>query len=120
MRKVLIAAISIVPIAACSKKEDIDILPDKDKIYATIQNFEDGGTKVQLNDKIETVWSSGDTIRTFLPGKISNYVFDGKSGDRAGSFTWVNDLGIYERADSVAYVDPMIKFLLHGITELRT
>lgn len=61
------------------------------KIYASIDDSDyadsDDGTRVELNDKKQTVWTAGDKIMIFEFGKIYEWKFDGKTGDRNGSFS---------------------------------
>lgn len=91
MRKIFTALLFIVSVFSCTQRENILLIPEEGKIYASIQGCEIGETKVELNNYVETVWSSGDVIRTFVPGKTSDYVFDGQTGDRSGSFTLKQD-----------------------------
>lgn len=58
-----------------------------DKIYATIDDVECDDTRVELNERKQTVWTKGDEIFTFSDGKIHIWDFDGNTGDRSGSFT---------------------------------
>lgn len=61
------------------------------KIYATIDDSEyansNDDTRVELNNKKQTVWTAGDKILTFEYGNIYEWKFDGKTGDRNGSFS---------------------------------
>ncbi len=46
-------------------------------------------SKTQLNDKTQTVWTAGDQVATFHQTEGAEiYLFDGKTGDRNGSFTY--------------------------------
>lgn len=58
-----------------------------DKIYATIDETECDDTRVELNERKQTVWTKGDEIFTFSDGEIHIWKFNGNTGDRSGSFT---------------------------------
>ena len=103
MKRVLITVLFTITLVACTKKEKEDILPEEGKIYATIQEYDVSDATVQLNDMVKTEWDGDDIIRTFVPGKISDYKFDSKTGDHTGSFTWLSDYGACEGLDSGAY-----------------
>lgn len=64
-----------------------------EKIYASIDNFESSDTRVELNNKKQTVWTEGDEILVFHNSYIRGYTFDGKTGDRSGSFTHTSNYG---------------------------
>lgn len=60
-----------------------------DKIYVYIEDSynTESNTRVELNDMKQTVWTAGDKIITFGDGYMSEWEFDGNTGDRNGSFT---------------------------------
>ena len=60
-----------------------------DKIYATIAdiNIDGDDTRVELNKNLQTVWNAGDQIMVYYNNLMREYTFDGKDGDRSGSFT---------------------------------
>lgn len=89
MKKILIGVLSAILILACTKREDIDILPDDgNKIYASIVDVE---SKVELNDQKKSVWTENDEIMVYTPNQTASYRFDGKTGDRSGSFTIISN-----------------------------
>jgi hypothetical protein len=60
------------------------------RIYASISDIEgdfDAETRVELNESKQTVWTENDDIYIFEDGYIYVYTFDGKTGDRSGSFS---------------------------------
>lgn len=89
MRRLLLFATLL--FAACAEANIDEAANASDigeKIYATIDNIE-GDTRVELNDKLQTVWTEGDEILTFCNDHIKRWSFDGKTGDRSGSFTCI-------------------------------
>lgn len=62
------------------------------RIYATITPFEEGGTRIELNDKLQTTWTAGDRIATFYNGISQLWGFEGNTGDRSGSFAHITDV----------------------------
>ena len=80
-----------------TKKED----SGADIIYASIDDMvdaeaENGDTRVELNDKKQTVWTAGDRIMTFSNDGFGLWQFDGKTGDRSGSFIYIHNYGTPE------------------------
>ena len=74
--------------SSCVREEmEKSPLPE-DKVYASIEG---SSTKVQLNEYMKTVWTENDSIWVVTPDKAAFYRFDGKTGDREGSFSWVAD-----------------------------
>lgn len=70
----------------------------ENKIYASIDASEDGEngdseTRVELNNKKQTVWTAGDHIMTFSNDGFKLWQFDGKTGDRSGSFIHAGNYG---------------------------
>ncbi len=88
MKKIYILSLMIsVFFASCSKDNSaVDKTPEvaQNKIYASIGDLE---TRVQLNTELQTVWNEGDEITVMGPGIYSQWSFDGKTGDRTGSFS---------------------------------
>ena len=76
---------------ACVREElnEQQTFSDVGKVYAAIEDIE---TKAQLDSERKTVWTEKDTICVFTPEKIACYAFDGKTGDRSGSFSLLNDM----------------------------
>ncbi len=91
MRKSVIFLMLATLFAACTKDRTEDVaLTDGTKIYATIADMEGADGRVQLNDKKQTVWNAGDSIYVHHQTEgLLTYQFDGKDGDRSGSFTYV-------------------------------
>lgn len=82
--------------AACTEdriEEVVNNNADADKIYATIAETECDDTRVQLNEKRQTVWNEGDKIFVYCNSYFREYTFDGKTGDRSGSFTYTTNYG---------------------------
>lgn len=80
-------------LASCSKDTTIDLTPtDTEKIYATIAD--DDNSRVQLNDQKHTVWNAGDQIVVHSPNDLTIWAFDGKTGDRKGSFSKVGKYNV--------------------------
>lgn len=69
--------------APSSKDEGLE------KIYASIDT---SSTRVQLDADKHTVWTENDTVFVISPDKGAYWVFDGATGDRAGSFSKVREL----------------------------
>ena len=88
MKRFLSFVLAAISTIACTQREieEARLSPDGDKIYASIASTE---TKVQLNDLKQTVWTEGDQIYVIGPDIYALYQFDGKTGDRSGSFTKV-------------------------------
>lgn len=79
-------------LASCTKDNtaiDQPMIVAKDKIYASIGEGEEEGTRVQLNADLQSVWTAGDEITIFGPKEYSQWSFDGKTGDRVGVFSLV-------------------------------
>lgn len=83
-----------------------------DKIYATIDETECDDTRVELNERKQTVWTKGDEIFTFSDGEVYIWDFDGNTGDRSGSFTrqsnhytFVNNGIIFDQTYAVYLAD---------------
>ncbi|MBQ8471652.1 MAG: hypothetical protein IJ502_06985, partial [Alistipes sp.] len=96
--------------AACTKDRTEDVaLTDGMKIYATIADMEGADGRVQLNDKKQTVWNAGDQIMVYGADEWALYEFDGKDGDRSGSFTRLGyylgaeDMSVYNLLDNLWY-----------------
>lgn len=99
-RRILYIFIAML-LASCTQ----DVVVDKqsaqsanNRIYASIdttEDAEDGGvdTRVELNSKKQTVWTAEDQILTFSNDGFYLWQFDGKTGDRAGSFIFVSNYG---------------------------
>ena len=97
MKRFLSFVLAAISTIACTQREieEARLSPDGDKIYASIASTE---TKVQLNDLKQTVWTEGDQIYVIGPDIYAVYQFDGKTGDRSGSFTkvgWGTPPGTY-------------------------
>ena len=88
MKRFLSFVLAAISTIACTQREieEARLSPDGDKIYASIASTE---TKVQLNDLKQTVWTEGDQIFVIGPDEYAIYNFDGRTGDRSGSFTKV-------------------------------
>ena len=93
MKRGLLYLLVLATLASCAKDSISEVQMDSavNKIYASIDDSDyadsDDGTRVELNDKKQTVWTAGDKIMIFEFGKIYEWKFDGKTGDRNGSFS---------------------------------
>lgn len=88
-------------------------LDNKRYIYAT---FEDD-TRVELNEKKQTVWTEGDQIVRFGNGIYDVWNFTGETGDRGGSFefsgAWENSIN-YDFGDTVYALYPSSSYYTYG------
>lgn len=72
-------------LASCVQREVDDFAAlSADRIFATIDTL---GTKVQLNNSLQTVWTKNDIIIVNGPHNYAEYKFDGETGDKQGTFT---------------------------------
>ena len=120
MKRGLLYLLALVTLASCAQDSISEVQIDGavNKIYASIDDSDyadsDDGTRVELNDKKQTVWTEGDLIMTFYHKDISVYAFDGKTGDRNGSFTYSgylskNDYGlVYDQHYALYLADAVI------------
>ena len=84
---------------------EITIVPKEanPKLYATIAKpiyNSEGDTRVEFNTKKQTVWTEDDQIIVFGPDEFSLWQFDGKTGERTGSFSFVGEDEAYDMFDS--------------------
>lgn len=117
----ILLLLALVMLAACSKDNTAIDQPVKlaeGKIYATIENDED--SRIQLNDQMQTVWTEGDKIVVFGPTSYARYAYDGKTGDRAGSFTKTDDFtaanGKFKKFYALASTDSYVDFMTTSAT----
>ena len=129
MRRHLICAIATLFVAACTQDSITEVsnhTANVEHIYATFAE----DTRVELNSNKQTVWSEGDMIVRFANNVHDVWVFDGKTGDRSGSFSaygsfssYVNfDFGSkyyalysYENYEGVAYFNTGEPALFHTV-----
>lgn len=95
MRRLHILPLVAILFAACT---DISIheLSSSDierRIYATIADAGGGDTRVELNERLQTVWNESDEILTFSNEEAALWRFDGLTGDREGNFIYEASLG---------------------------
>lgn len=99
MKRGLLYLLALVTLASCAKDAAVDeprVDGAEEKIYASIDDSEYSaydGTRVELNDKKQTVWTAGDKIMTFSNDALKLWQFDGKTGDRSGSFIYAHNYG---------------------------
>ncbi|MBO5893195.1 MAG: hypothetical protein J6Q31_02885 [Alistipes sp.] len=87
MKRGYLLLLSLVTLVACTNNDvaiDKTQKPTEGKIYAAIDN---DGVRVQLNSEVQTVWNEGDQITILGPNEYAQYKFDGKTGDRSGTFS---------------------------------
>lgn len=85
MKKIALFTLLVTMFTACMQDSitELNNQPNNKRyIYATI----DEDTRVELNDKKQTVWTEGDQIVRFGNGVYDVWNFMGKTGDRGGSF----------------------------------
>lgn len=96
MRRGLLFLLVATMFAACTE-DRIEEVTNQDaaveRIYATIADTEGDDTRVELNEKRQTVWNAGDKIFVYCNSYFREYTFDGKTGDRSGSFTYTTGYG---------------------------
>ena len=85
MKRIFLFALLVTMLTAC-KQDSIteagNLTQHKEYIYATFEE----DTRVELNEKKQTVWTEGDQIVRFGNGVYDVWDFTGKTGDRGGSF----------------------------------
>lgn len=99
MRKSFIIVLVATMFVACMEdrvNEETNSNVEAEKIYATIADAEGDDTRVELNEKKQTVWTEGDEILTFYSDKLKIWRFNGKTGDRSGSFTYTGSYYDYQ------------------------
>ena len=90
-------ALTAAVLSACSKDTTADIPPvGEEKIYASIEGEP---SRVQLNDQRQTTWTANDQIVVATPDELTLWRFDGKTGDRDGSFTKVGRFNVGNFSD---------------------
>ncbi len=95
MKKYLLFVFAAAAIASACSREEFDSpvngqLPAGETIVLGIEQAEQG--KVQFNDDLQTVWTTGDKVSIF--NKINGaaeYTFTGETGDRHGVFSKTAD-----------------------------
>ena len=91
MRKILLFALLATLGVSCvqdSVEEQRSNIVADNKIYASIGDLE-ADTRVELNSSKQTVWTEGDQITVFHSKDVEVWGFDGKTGDRSGSFSYL-------------------------------
>lgn len=92
MRRLFILVLLTTIVAACTKT-DIDaekpVAVEEEMIYATIEDGEQ--TRVELNSNKQTVWTEGDQIVRYGTNIYDVWTFNGKTGDRSGSFRYYGE-----------------------------
>jgi hypothetical protein len=83
-KRCIFILVSILLFSCVQHETDDLVAPSSDKIYATIDTL---GTKVQLNNLLQTVWTKNDVIIVNGPDNYAYYKFDGETGDRTGTFS---------------------------------
>lgn len=101
MQRTLILALAAFVLAACSKDTTETPNLSTQKIYASILLTET--TRVELNANKQTVWTAGDQIVVHGPEDMRLYQFDGKTGDRNGTFTHIGNYNVADYAATFAF-----------------
>jgi hypothetical protein len=89
MKRGYLLLLFLVSLAACTNNNEVTIDESAaavadGKIYGMIDN---DGVRVQLNSDVQTVWNEKDEITILGPNQYAQYRFDGKTGDRSGTFS---------------------------------
>lgn len=109
----VLAAAVCVACAEAEIEEATNNAIGSDKIYATIDEAECDDTRVELNERKQTVWNEGDKIFVYCNNYFREYTFDGKTGARSGSFSCT---GNYESPGDDAIVDYDKYYAVHLTT----
>lgn len=112
MKRIFIFTLLVTMFTACMQDSitEVDNKSPKQKcIYATFEE----DTRVELNEKKQTVWSEGDQIVRFGNGVYDVWNFTGKTGDRGGSFeyggAWEYSVG-YDFGDKIYALYPYANY----------
>ena len=119
MRTKLLFLLLSLLVVACAESNinEISSPANTKRIYASISDIEgdlDAETRVELNESKQTVWTENDDIYIFEDGYIYVYTFDGKTGDRSGSFSHTRSYSyqpfgaIFDKYYAVHLADRMI------------
>ena len=90
MKKFALYTLIALAMSSCVQDPTKDILVnigDEEKVYATLEPEND---RVQMTKSMKMVWTEGDIMYVVGPNTRKKYKFDGKTGDRVGSFTLTN------------------------------
>lgn len=70
-----------------TKEEAEDIV-----FYADLESYSDPETRVYLDENIKILWDEADLISIFNKSTLNQkFMFDGETGENAGTFHWVRD-----------------------------
>lgn len=94
MRNFVIIALTATLLASCTQDIDIEIVAQTHDVEHIYASFEED-TRVELNTNKQTVWTEGDMIVRYANGVHDVWKFDGKSGDRSGSFSHYGSYNSY-------------------------
>jgi len=103
MRRGTILALATIVFVGCVKDmtNDVSVGLGGKRYYATIAPTE---SRVQLNQQKQTVWNTGDEIVIFTPDNTIHVAsFDGKTGDRDGSFTTTKSYTLSDAGLTASY-----------------
>lgn len=106
MKRIFIFTLLVTMFTACMQDSitEVDNKSPKQKcIYATFEE----DTRVELNEKKQTVWTEGDKIVLYANGRHEAWGFMGKTGDRGGSFSY---LGYYSGVPEFDFGDKCFAF----------
>ncbi|MBQ0079935.1 MAG: hypothetical protein KBS95_00085 [Alistipes sp.] len=82
MKKLLLLSLAVL-FACCTKDLNLTQFTIRNgEFYASIED-----TRTHLDKELLTHWTEGDKITIFLEGTPSTYLFQGKTGDRTGTFS---------------------------------
>lgn len=96
MRKIFsLTALSLLLLSACTR-DNIDRSGTEANSRMIYAHMADDESRVQLNDKLQTVWNADDYIITIGEDMYELWQFTGNTGDRSGSFTFVDSADPYD------------------------
>lgn len=118
MKRIVSIALAALLMGACAQDKTEEIGLDGKKIYASIESTDTAG-RVLLNEQKQTVWTAGDEIITAHKTEgLLRWTFDGNTGDRNGSFSYMgsldSDLSIYENLNEYYAFYPLSALYTYG------
>ncbi len=118
MKRIVSIALAALLMGACAQDKTEDIGLDGKKIYASIESTDTAG-RVLLNEQKQTVWTAGDQIWAIHRTEgLTAWQFDGQTGDRSGSFSYMGslnyDLSAYENLNEYYAFYPLSALYTYG------
>lgn len=100
MKKKLFLQSFICLLAVSCTVRELDVIaptPTKEEaedvvFYADLESYSDPETRVYLDENIKILWDEADLISIFNKSTLNQkFMFDGETGENAGTFHWVRD-----------------------------